>query len=209
MRLSLRFVLPLLLVLAAFAYATVPLVDEFTLRWFVRDLDMRSALIANTVQEPLQEQLAAGSRAKTINFFNRISQDERVFAIGYCATSQSTPLASRSLPAELRCADLDRWQAPGEHLLHSAQGPLHVAIQPLPSEATPAARLVLVHDMSFIARRSEETQRYVFYVFMGIAAIVSLITVIIAQLSWRGWVAGMRSLLRGEGLLRQPIAAPA
>jgi trehalose 6-phosphate synthase len=42
---------------------------------------------------------------------------------------------------------------------------------------------------------------------MALAAVVSLITVIIAQLSWRGWLAGMRSLLRGEGLLRDPAAA--
>jgi hypothetical protein len=61
MRLSLRFVLPLILVLAAFAYAIVPLVDQLTQRWFVRDMDIRSALIANTIGEPLLEQLAAGS----------------------------------------------------------------------------------------------------------------------------------------------------
>jgi trehalose 6-phosphate synthase len=204
MRLSLRFVLPLVVVLAAFAYAVVPLVDQFTLRWFVRDLDIRATLIANTIQEPLQEQLAAGSSAKTINYFNRITQDERVYAVGYCASSDSTPLASRSLPAEIRCGALQQWELPGDHLIHSAQGPLHVSVKPLPTDAAASGRLVLVHDMSFIARRSEETKRYVFYVFMGIAAVVSLITVIVAQLSWRGWIAGMRALLRGEGLLRQP-----
>lgn len=204
MRLSLRFVVPLLLVLAAFAYAVVPLVDQFTLRWFVRDLDIRSSLIANTIQEPLQDQLIAGSRAKTIAFFTRITQDERVYAVGYCASPQSKPLASRSLPAEIHCANLDRWDRPGDHLLQSPRGPLHVAVESMTTEAAPAGRLVLVHDMSFVARRSEETKRYIFYAFMGIGAVVSLITVIIAQLSWRGWVAGMRSLVRGEGLLRQP-----
>ena len=81
---------------------------------------------------------------------------------------------------------------------------MHVAVKPMPSEAAPAGRLVLVHDMSFITRRSEETKRYLFYFFMALGAVVSLITVIIAQLSWRGWMAGMRSLLRGEGLLRRP-----
>lgn len=60
MRLSLRFVLPLLLVLAGIAYAVAPMIDRLTLSWFVRDLDIRAALIANTIQEPLQEQLAAG-----------------------------------------------------------------------------------------------------------------------------------------------------
>jgi hypothetical protein len=206
MRLSLRFVLPLMLVLAGIAYAVAPLVDQLTLKWFVRDLDIRAALIANAIQEPLQEQLAAGKKAKIGAFFARITQDERLYAVGYCASDQSAALASRALPAEIRCTDLSRWEEPGDHLLASAQGPLHVAVKPLTSELGPAGKLVLVHDMSFVTRRSEETKRYVFYFFMALAAVVSLITVIIAQLSWRGWMAGMRSLLRGEGLLRQPEA---
>ncbi|MBS3934634.1 MAG: trehalose-6-phosphate synthase [Sulfuritalea sp.] len=204
MRLSLRFVLPLMLVLAGIAYAVAPLVDQLTLRWFIRDLDIRSSLIANTIREPLSEQLAAGKKAKIGEFFGRITQDERLYAIGYCASEQARALASRSLPQEITCADLARWEVPGDHLLSSAQGPLHVAVKGMTSDAAPAGKLVLVHDMSFVVRRSEETKRYVFYLFMGLAAVVSLITVIIAQLSWRGWMAGMRSLLRGEGLLRQP-----
>ena len=60
MRLSLRFVLPLLLVLAGIAYALAPLVDRMTLRWFVRDIEIRAELIANTIHGPLLEQLAAG-----------------------------------------------------------------------------------------------------------------------------------------------------
>jgi trehalose 6-phosphate synthase len=203
MRLSLRFVLPLMLVLAGIAYAVAPLVDRLTLSWFVHDLDSRSSLIANTIQEPLQEQLAAGKRIKILEFFNRITQDERLFAVGYCATPTSRALATRSLPPEIRCSDLHLWEG-ANHLLPSAKGPLHVTVQPMASEAAPNGRLVLVHDMSFVTRRSEETKRYLFYLFMGLAAVVSLVTVIIAQLSWRGWMAGMRSLLRGEGLLRRP-----
>jgi trehalose 6-phosphate synthase len=192
-----------MLVLAGIAYAVTPLVDRMTLSWFVNDLNSRSSLIANTIQEPLLEQLAAGKRIKILEFFNRITQDERLFAIGYCATPTSKALATRSLPPEIRCSELHLWEGPN-HLLPSAKGPLHVTVRPMASEAAPDGRLVLVHDMSFITRRSEETKRYVFYLFMGLAAVVSLITVIIAQLSWRGWMAGMRSLLRGEGLLRQP-----
>jgi len=206
MKLSLRFVLPLMLVLAGIAYAVAPFVDQLTLRWFVRDLEIRSALIANTIQEPLQEQLAAGKKAKIGEFFSRITQDERLYAIGYCASAQATAFASRTLPAEIRCDDLARWEQPGNHLLPSSQGPLHVAVRAMASEASPDGKFILVHDMSFVTRRSEETKRYVFYFFMALATVISLITVIIAQLSWRGWMAGARSLLRGEGLLRQPAA---
>lgn len=206
MRLSLRFIFPLLLVLAAMAYAVAPLVDQLTLRWFVRDLDIRSELIANTIQEPLQEQLLAGRRAKIGEFFKRITQDERLYAIAYCVSPASTALVSPShaLPKEIRCANLEHWEEPGDHLLTSTHGPLHVTVKEMRSEAAPDGRLVLVHDMSFITRRSEESKRYVFYFFMGLAVVISLVTVIVAQLSWRGWMAGMRALLRGEGLLRQP-----
>jgi len=206
MKLSLRFVLPLMLVLAAFAYAVAPLVDRLTAQWFVRDLEIRASLIVNTIQEPLQEQLAAGKRAKIGEFFNRITQDERLYAVGYCASASATALASRSLPAEIRCDQLQRWQGPDDHLLSSAQGPLHVAVRPMVNEASSGGNLILVHDMSFVTRRSEQTKRYVFYFFTAMAAAISLITVVIAQLSWRGWMAGMQSLLRGEGLLRQPAA---
>jgi len=207
-RLSLRFVLPLLLILAAFAYVVAPMVDDVTMRWSVRDLDMRSTVIANAIEDPLEKELATGSVAGIVAFFTRISQDERLYAVGYCPSPTSKLLATPSVPVEIRCKNLERWDNPGDHVLNSPQGPLHVAVKPVVSEANPAGRLVLVQDMSFITRRSEETRRYLFYFFLGLASVVSLITVVIAQLSWRGWVAGTRALLRGEGLLRQPLAAP-
>ena len=67
-------------------------------------------------------------------------------------------------------------------MLDSARGPLHVSVQDIEQEGTKIGKLVLVHDMSFIQRRSEETKKYVFYFFVGLGAIVSLITVVIAQL---------------------------
>jgi trehalose 6-phosphate synthase len=214
MRLSLRFVLPLLLVLAAIAYAVAPMIDHLMQRWFIRDLDTRSVLIANAIQDPLIEQLASGRKAKTREFFNRISQDERLHSVGYCATPEAAILASRTMPKQITCVDLARWATPGQQLLDGVQGPLHITVHTIPNPApadTTAApgQLVLVHDMSFISQRSEETKLYLFYVFLALAAAVSLITVIVAQLSWRGWMAGMQALLRGEGLLRRPeINAP-
>ena len=68
MRLSLRFLVPLLVALAAFAYAVVPFVDGMMQRWFVRDLDERSALIAYTVEEPLRQLLAEATPARITAF---------------------------------------------------------------------------------------------------------------------------------------------
>ena len=83
MRLSLRFIVPLGIALAAIAYAVVPLVDRLTLKWFVQDLERRSALIANTMQEPCADLLHEHSRLKRSRYFDRVIRDERVFAIGF------------------------------------------------------------------------------------------------------------------------------
>ena len=89
MRLSLRFLIPLALALGAIAYGVVPLVDDLTLKWFVRDLDIRKNLIASAVQEPLAELLTtsratacAMQRVQTL--LTRILQDERLYALGFC-----------------------------------------------------------------------------------------------------------------------------
>ena len=42
MRLSLRFLIPLIAALALLAYFVVPQIDALTVRWFVRDLDSRA-----------------------------------------------------------------------------------------------------------------------------------------------------------------------
>ena len=209
MRLSLRFVLPLLIVLVAMAYAVVPLVDRLTLKWFMRDLDMRASLVARAVEDPLPDLLRSGNQARLRQFFAKISLDERIFALGYCASDSATPVATPTLPVALRCDSLARFEQSETdgHLLSSASGPLLVSVRQLAADSGAPARLVLVHDMSFVTRRSVETRKYLVLFFGALAVGISLITVVVAQLSWRGWEQGLRALLRGEGLVR-PASGP-
>jgi hypothetical protein len=207
MRLSLRFIIPLALALAAIAYAVVPLVDRLALDWSMRDLEARSALIANTIQVPLLDLVHDGDNAKVIELLNKLTQDERLYAVGYCESPQAQLLATRTYPRGLDCRSLDAFAAKHSPLLTSPKGPLHVWVRSLSRDGVAAGRLVLVHDLSFAQRRSQETRLYLFYFFVGLGAVISMITGVIAQLSWRGWVQGTRAIMRGEGLLR-PLEKP-
>jgi trehalose 6-phosphate synthase len=190
------------LVLAALAYSVTPLADKLTFRWFVKDLNLRSTLVANTVDEPLRALVDANDTAGIRRFFARMTQDERIFAVGFCAKSGARAIATPTLPREVSCADLKRFSEPAGQILNEPQGPLLVSVMPVAPLGDTVGSIVLVHDLSFVQRRSQETRQYLFYFFVGLGVVVSLITVVVAQLSWRGWVHGIQALMRGEGLLR-------
>jgi trehalose 6-phosphate synthase len=208
MPLSLRFVVPLALALAAIAYGVVPLVDRLTFQWFVRDLDTRGAAIAKTAQEPLAELIADNRdpKGKMLRYFERIIQDQRIYALGYCDRAGRIAYATSAFPKDIRCST-SKVNEEKNWVLQLAHGPLHVSENRIVgADGVNYGELIVVDDMSFVQRRSNDTKKYVLYLFAAIATVVALITVIIAEISWRGWVAGMKALVKGETLLRSPLA---
>ncbi|MGE0355378.1 MAG: trehalose-6-phosphate synthase [Burkholderiales bacterium] len=212
MRLSLRFLLPLTLALGLIAYGIAPVVDDLMLKWFVRDLDSRTHLIATAVQEPLTELLADEAKEKVRSqrlesFFSRILQDERLFAIGFCDADGKLAYGTSTLPRDVACRPPGSPREEHGTVLAQASGPLHVATTPVVVDGVQTGELVIVHDMSFVERRSADTKKYLFYLFAAIAAVIALITVVIAELSWRGWVASIKALIRGQALAQAPRPA--
>src|SRR5215831_16312536 len=102
-RLSLRFIAPLVITLALLAYALVPLVDRLTLRWWVNDLDIRSQLIANALQEQLADLVTQGATSKVNALFNRALQDQRLYALAFCDEGDKLRYHTASYPPALAC----------------------------------------------------------------------------------------------------------
>ncbi|GAB3550671.1 trehalose-6-phosphate synthase [Noviherbaspirillum agri] len=197
-RLSLRFVLPLALVLALFAYAVVPLVDNLTLRWFVRDLDARSQSLASALEEPLREYIPQNAEKRIVQLFDRALRDERLYAIAFCDPNGNIMFKTSTYPNSLGCRMglLEEEKRPA--LVNFPQGPLHVAESIVQGDTQQLGKLILVHDMSFIERRSADTKKYVILLFTMMAIVISLITVFVAHLSWRDWISSVKGILRGE-----------
>src|SRR5437899_5221963 len=207
LRLSMRFIAPLVVTLAVLGYALLPVVDRLTLRWWVNDLDTRSQLVANTLEDQLAQLVQQGATAKINTLFNRALQDQRLYALAFCDEKGKLRYETATYPQSLRCQPLSGTGADSPSVVHLHQGPLHVVAHPIYQGSDQIGSLVLVHDMSFVERRSADTRRYLIGLFVVLGVIISLVTVFIAHLSWRGWIAGARSLLRGEGIV-QPFAQP-
>jgi trehalose-6-phosphate synthase len=202
LRLQLRFLLPLVLILAAAAYLALPLMDRLTLRWFARDLSMRGALVANALSDSISDALPDPRGRKLLALFNRATQDERLVAIGLCTTDGRLLRTTSGFPADLNCERAQDIASQPDPVLGMGGGPVHVGVYPVNAESGRIGQLVLLQDLSFIERRSQDTRQYLIVLIASIGALVALVTVIVAQLSWRGWISGTRALLRGEGLIR-------
>jgi trehalose 6-phosphate synthase len=201
-RLQLRFLVPLALIVAATAYLSVPLMDRLTLRWFARDLDMRGVLVANTLSDSVAEALKERHGRRLQALFDRAVQDERLVAIGWCSP-EGELTRSKSFPKDLGCEAAQEVAKARDPELKIEGGSVHVSVHPITADDGAAmGSLVLMHDLSFIERRSKDTRQYLIALIGGLGAAIALVTVIVAQLSWRGWVSGARALLRGEGLVR-------
>ncbi len=206
-RFSLRFIVPLFLAMAALAYFAVPLVDSLMLRWFVRDLDIRSSLVGKTLGDALAEQLESHNLARVDALLERATSDERLFALAICSPDGRMLRHTRMLPAGIDCSAVARLGPGGSEVLNLPQGPVHLAVSELHAGDSRLGALLIVHDMSFVTRRSEDTRKYLLLTFTAMGVAVGLISVAVALLSWRGWMAGVRAMLRGEGVFR-PFAQP-
>jgi alpha,alpha-trehalose-phosphate synthase [UDP-forming] len=208
LQLQLRFLIPLVVILAGAAYFSVPLMDSLTLRWFARDLNMRGELVTNALSESIADALPDPRGRKLLALFNRATQDERLVAIGLCSNDGKLLRETSGFPKELTCAQAEEIAAKPDPVLRIGGGPVHVGVHPIDAEAGSIGKLVLLQDLSFIERRSQDTRRYLVILIASIGIVVAFVTMVVAQLSWRGWISGTRALLRGEGLIR-PLSGAA
>jgi trehalose 6-phosphate synthase len=207
LRLSLRFLVPLLLAMFGVAYFSVPLVDSLMQRWFVRDLDLRSTFVSRSLEEQVGELLESKSYARIDGLLERATTDERLYALGLCDVEGRLVRKTHSFPPSVDCSVSRRVGEGAGLVLDLPQGPLHVSTAEIKRDDETVATLLMLHDMSFVQRRSEDTRKYIVVLFTVLGVAVALITIAVAHLSWRGWVAGVRAMLRGEGVIR-PFATP-
>ncbi len=206
-RFSLRFIVPLFVAMLGLAYVAVPWVDGLMLRWFVRDLDIRSSLIGRTLGDSIVEHMQSGNWSRIDALLERATSDERLYAVAICSPEGQMLRHTSMLPRPVDCSVVKRLSDGGSEVLNLPQGPVHVAVSELHSDDQNLGALLLVHDMSFITRRSEDTRKYVMLTFAVLGVAAGLISVAVALLSWRGWMAGVRAMLRGEGVFR-PFSQP-
>jgi trehalose 6-phosphate synthase len=203
MRPVLAFCALLVSALGLLTAGAIVVVDATTHGWFERDVTLRAELAVNGSRRALALAWRTGEWAALADVLSDITRDERVMGAAACGPDGRTVASAGTYPAAFACDLLAREFAgrAGETWRRAAGlpgGDAHASAVALADESGSLGRVVLVHDMSFVARREATTRRFLLLGFGVLAAGASLVTLVGARLFWRGWSDHLRRLLRGD-----------
>jgi trehalose 6-phosphate synthase len=201
----LRFLLPLLLVLAAFTWLTSWVVERTSRQWFARDVSLRARLVAQGAKVGLIPALTARDARKARAVLTSITRDERLMAAVLCDADGRELARTELLPSAAECARVPlsstaeararadvRVDVPGLTSSH-----LQLSLVPLADDDHVYGTLGLVHDMSFAERRAGVTRWFVVAALAFLAIAASATTLILLRVTWRRWTEEIRRALRG------------
>jgi trehalose 6-phosphate synthase len=207
---TLRFLLALLAGLAALTLAGAVVVQKTTRQWFDEDIALRVRLVATGAGSALLQRWSSQDRVPLEQLLSDIARDERIMAAAACGPGATLLAQTPTFPADLNCLHIsERMRAAAGHDVKAVGTPWGMVWE-LPGgdvqvSAVPMARgdqlvgfLVLVHDLSFIERREAKTRKFVILGFGILAVAASLITVVAARLSRRGFRAELRRFILGK-----------
>src|SRR5438445_166512 len=89
----------------------------------------------------------------------------RLVALAFCDEAGKLRYQTPTYPPALGC------HPPQDPVVRLRQGPLHVVQKPVYQANDNIGSLVLVHDMSFVERRSADTRRYLIGLFVVLGVV--------------------------------------
>jgi trehalose 6-phosphate synthase len=209
MKPPIRFILAMVVGLALLTWAASGIVHRTTRAWFERDLHLRAELVVNGSRTALLGVWRPHDARALRGLLVELTRDERLMAAEACSKDATTLAVTPNFPTEFSCRKLaghvhaepanaaSAWQS-WHTVAPLPAGSVLVSAMPLADEGKVLGFVTLVHDMSFMERRSREGQFFLLLAFMVLALLAAGVVWVAARLYWRGWSNALRRLLRGE-----------
>ena len=201
-----KFVVVLVVGLGLLTLGAATLVNSTTRAWFEKDLDLRAELVLRGARQGLLLHWKSEGSRDLEGMLDEITRDERILAAAACGVDLRLLAKTSQFPDQFECQKLGplvqqadgRWQS-WKTTTVTRGGEVHVSAIPIADGEQVSGFVVLVHDMSFVARREAKAVQFLLVAFGFLAAVASIITVVAARLSWRGFSNELRRLIKGGG----------
>src|SRR5688572_12465477 len=202
---SARFLLLLVVGLAALTFGASVVVERQNSAWVEKDLNLRARLAVNGARSELVASWRSDP-ARLWTVLSDLAADERIMGACACSLDGMTMARTDDYPDELPCELLvARAQREGPNVDYGhwttsvplSGGDVHVAALPIADEQGELGYMMLVHDLSFVGRREARMRVFLVSAFGFLAVMASLVTLVASRMSWRDWSDELRGILRG------------
>ncbi|HEX5959342.1 MAG TPA: trehalose-6-phosphate synthase, partial [Hyphomicrobiaceae bacterium] len=144
---------------ALVALVVAPLSSAVVQRWAQRDVELRSRLLFNSIKDQVAAGLAVAEGHDLVTFLERLTDDERLQALGYCSESGELQHATAHMPKAATCPDPARSKGKTFATFTAEGHRFLLGAFPL-SAGGMRGRLVILHDLSFIDERASRARLY-------------------------------------------------
>lgn len=173
------------------ALVLAPLVTSLVDDWSRRDVELRSSLVFNSVQEPLTRMLSAAEADRIESLFERVAGDARVMAVAFCNADGAPQYASALMPTDLTCEKISRTELESFASVQVNGRDTLVGAFPISTSGV-NGHFVIVHDLAFAIRRGAEARRYMSMLLGGIILLSGVLGLVLVLFLIRQWMQSFR-----------------
>jgi trehalose 6-phosphate synthase len=202
MRSLARLLVPWLAALALLAWGASALLNVTARSWYERDVSLRARLAVAGARDALISRILQHDHRQLTALVEEIARDDRILAAEVCDSAGSRIASTARFPAKFAC---DMVGAAGRE--GASGGPVadfrstlngstvHVTAVRIGEDEAPVGTFIVVHDMSFVARREAAMRQVTVGVFAAVAVLASILTVALRRMSWADWTRELHSVL--------------
>ncbi len=161
--------------------------------WLRQDIEIRSRLIFRSIRDQLLANLANPENDLT-PYLERIAEDERLLALGYCSEAGKLRHATSLMPKTVSCEKLGQGKSDTFDTISNAGSRAHVSSIALGAGAK-SGHLLVVHDLSFIDQRSSQAKFYTIVALTGAALGLGMLAMGVVLTMMRGWTRSIQSAI--------------
>jgi trehalose 6-phosphate synthase len=185
---------------ALIVLAIAPLTSTVVERWSRHDVELRSRLVFNSIRDQVALGLTSAAGASLLPFFERLTQDERMLGLAFCAEGGRLEHVTRQVPASFTCSSIARTKSDTFTTLREGGHRVLASAFPL-TAGTVRGHLVILHDLHFVDERTSKARFYAAAALVGVILGIGLLAVAIVLGVLRAWSHIVRSAIadRGDG----------
>jgi len=165
--------------------------------WSERDIELRSSLVFRSIDEATLRGLNVEPQSKLGPYFQRLVEDERLLALGYCDADGELRYATREMPAAVKCP-VNQVRVDSYYRISDRGRPISVGVFPILVKDV-GGELLVLHDLSFVLQRAHEAQLYMALALVVVAAALAILGAVAVLALMRGWTNALRVALANAG----------